>query len=89
MVTPPVGNDNESSSDSEKFEEFEQPEPVEWDFVLPDIPHPGSLLPRMGCGDGGDDFGIEDLAGAVLHGADLQAIRNYLASYDERTVRRH
>ena len=43
----------------------------------------------MSDGQGPDDFDLEKLVGAVLHGEDLQTVSNYLLYYNDRTVREH
>lgn len=62
-------------------------EKVEWDFILPFIQAPTSLIP--GAGGNSDGFDVYGLIGALQHGVNLQVIQNYLEYYDKKVVSRH
>jgi hypothetical protein len=57
----------------------------EWNFVLPSLPRPETLAP--GDGDRQGPFNLVDLVRNVQHGAGLKHIQDYLADYDETTVK--
>jgi hypothetical protein len=59
----------------------------EWNFILPEIPPPPSLIP--GVGEGNDGFSLRDLVGAIQHGIDVRFVTEYLAYYDSDVIRRH
>lgn len=68
---PPVEDDKES----------------EWDFILPEIPPPPSLTPRVG--EGSDGFSLRDVIGAIQDGIDVRFVAEYLAYYDSNIICRH
>jgi len=66
--------------------EEQMPEPApEWDFVLPVVPPPPTLVP--GLGNSSDDFDVYSLIGAIQHGIDFHTMQNYLAYYDKSQVK--
>lgn len=60
---------------------------AEWDFILPKILPPPTLLP--GAGEGNDGFSLQDLVGAIQDGIDIRLVTEYLEYYDATVVRRH
>uniref|UniRef100_A0A8H7N4B2 AAA+ ATPase domain-containing protein n=1 Tax=Bionectria ochroleuca TaxID=29856 RepID=A0A8H7N4B2_BIOOC len=60
-------------------------EPVEWDFSLPLLPHPGDLSQVVT--EENDTFSPSVLAAAVQHNAAPQHVRNYLDSYGPESVK--
>ena len=83
QTEPDVPDPNPTSDDSS----VEEKEGTEWDFILPRIPAPPTLV--AGAGEGQKSFNLPDLVGAMQHGASLQMIQNYLGYYEEGTVKRY
>jgi hypothetical protein len=59
----------------------------DWDFILPTIEAQGIL--NDGLDEADCSLNVEDLVGALQHGATLDMIRNYLERFDSDTVRRN
>ncbi|KEF63731.1 uncharacterized protein A1O9_01709 [Exophiala aquamarina CBS 119918] len=61
-------------------------EPEGWDFILPTLPAPMSLMPGPG-GSGG--FEVTAIVGAFQHGADENVMRTYFNYFDDLSISRH
>ncbi|KKY14723.1 hypothetical protein UCRPC4_g06649 [Phaeomoniella chlamydospora] len=55
-----------------------------WDFMLPFIPPPPSLISGIGRSSG--DFDLTDLVGAMQNGISPHSIQRYLESFERSTV---
>jgi hypothetical protein len=75
---------NAAQPEDTMVEDVKEPE---WNFILPEIPPPPSLTPRVE--EGNDGFSLQDLVGAIQHGIDIRFVKEYLAYYDSDVVRRH
>lgn len=84
VIEPDVLHHEPLSRESSSEEDYER----EWDFILPVVPSPALTL-TPGVGEGQEGFNIQDLVGAVQHGASLQMVQSYLGYYDEGTVKRN
>lgn len=83
QAEPDVPDPNPTSDDSSG----EEKEVTEWEFILPRIPPPPTLV--TGAGEGQESFNLPDLVGAIQHGASLEMIQNYLGYYEKGTVKRY
>ncbi len=90
ILTPASGNENDGAlgdGSEETSDTTSDSLPAKWDFVLPDTPHPGLLIPGMAHGQPSTNFIFDDVVGAVIHGASSQTVQPYLAYYGDKVVR--
>jgi hypothetical protein len=77
-----LSNDEASNYDTPESElegQAEPPDSSEWNFWLPTIPAPQSFQP--GGIDGSAQFSMQDLIGAMQHGATYEQIQAYLGHH--------